>query len=100
MQAHTAEDKAEAIEQAVDRMNCTRDWLSGQTFLTSAQMEQWSGLVSACIAASSFVCKIYDTVNKHISLRAIHTGCRLVTYPLHLCKDSSACVCDSEQSLW
>ena len=47
VQAHTAEDKAEAIEQAVDRMNCTRDWLSGQTFLTSAQMEQWSGLVRA-----------------------------------------------------
>ena len=47
LQAHTAEEKAEAIEQAVDRLSCTLDWLSSQPFLTSAQMEQWSGLVRA-----------------------------------------------------
>lgn len=46
VQAQTAEEKAEAIEQAVDRVNCTQDWLAGQTFLTAAQLEQWNGLVS------------------------------------------------------
>ena len=46
LQAQTAEEKAEAIEQAVDRVTCTQDWLAGQTFLTAAQLEQWNGLVS------------------------------------------------------
>lgn len=45
MQAQTAEDKAECVEQAVERIRSTLDWTSEQNVLTPTQMHCWDHLV-------------------------------------------------------
>ncbi len=50
MQAQTADEKAEATEQAVDRVRLTLEWLQGQKAMTPMQVEHWDHLVcSTCI---------------------------------------------------
>jgi acetyl-CoA carboxylase carboxyltransferase component len=45
MQAQTADEKAEATEQAVDRVRLTLEWLQGQKAMTPMQVEHWDHLV-------------------------------------------------------
>ena len=50
MQAQTADEKAEATEQAVDRVSLTLEWLQGQKAMTPMQVEHWDHLVCfSCI---------------------------------------------------
>jgi len=46
VQAQTADDKAEATQQAVERVRCSLEWMHQQTFLTPTQMDHWDHLVS------------------------------------------------------
>lgn len=53
MQAQTAGEKAEATEQAVDRVRLTLEWLQGQKAMTPMQVEYWDHLVcSTCMVQS------------------------------------------------
>ena len=45
MQAQTADEKAEATEQAVDRVRLTLEWLQGQKAMSAMQVEHWDHLV-------------------------------------------------------
>ena len=52
MQAQTADEKAEATEQAVDRVRLTLEWLQGQKAMTPMQVEHWDHLVcSSCVVS-------------------------------------------------
>ncbi|DBA92828.1 TPA: hypothetical protein ACH3X1_003011 [Trebouxia sp. C0004] len=45
LKAQTADEKAEATEQAVDRVRLTLEWLQGQKAMTPMQVEHWDHLV-------------------------------------------------------